>query len=90
EATGIKYEHEDGILHPVEIINTMQKTLTDDTTVTVDVGSHYIWMARKFRSYNPRHLLFEATGIKYEHEDGILHPVEIINTMQKTLTDDTT
>ena len=36
----------------------MQKTLTDDTTVTVDVGSHYIWMARKFRSYNPRHLLF--------------------------------
>lgn len=58
EATGIKYEHEDGILHPVEIINTMQKMLTDDTTVTVDVGSHYIWMARKFRSYNPRHLLF--------------------------------
>ena len=58
EATGIKYKHEDGILHPVEIINTMQKTLTDDTTVTVDVGSHYIWMARKFRSYNPRHLLF--------------------------------
>ena len=58
EATGIKYEHEDGILHPLEIINTMQKTLTDDTTVTVDVGSHYIWMARKFRSYNPRHLLF--------------------------------
>ena len=58
EATGIKYEHEDGILHPVEIINTMQKTLTDDTTVTVDVGSHYIWLARKFRSYNPRHLLF--------------------------------
>jgi acetolactate synthase-1/2/3 large subunit len=33
EATGIKYEHEDGILHPVEIINTMQKTLTDDTAI---------------------------------------------------------
>ena len=27
-------------------------------TVTVDVGSHYIWMARHFRSYEPRHLLF--------------------------------
>ena len=27
--------------------------------------------------------IIEATGIKYEHEDGILHPVEIINTMQK-------
>ena len=58
EATGIKYTHEDGIMHPLEIIETMQQTLTDDTTVTVDVGSHYIWMARKFRSYNPRHLLF--------------------------------
>ncbi|HDK2985966.1 TPA: acetolactate synthase AlsS [Staphylococcus aureus] len=58
EETGIKAAHEEGILHPVEIIESMQKVLTDDTTVTVDVGSHYIWMARNFRSYNPRHLLF--------------------------------
>ena len=27
-------------------------------TVTVDVGSFYIWMARHFKSYEPRHLLF--------------------------------
>ena len=58
EATGIKATHKEGVMHPVEIIETMQKVLTDDTTVTVDVGSHYIWMARKYRSYNPRHLLF--------------------------------
>ncbi len=58
EETGIKATHEEVILHPVEIIESMQKVLTDDTTVTVDVGSHYIWMARNFRSYNPRHLLF--------------------------------
>ncbi len=58
EETGIKATHEEGILHPVEIIESMQKVLTDDTTVTVDVGSHYIWMARNFRSYNTRHLLF--------------------------------
>ena len=58
EETGIKATHKDGVLHPIEIIESMQKMLTDDTTVTVDVGSHYIWMARKFRSYNPRHLLF--------------------------------
>ncbi|MDG6742650.1 acetolactate synthase AlsS [Staphylococcus aureus] len=58
EETGIKATHEEGILHPVEIIESMQKVLTDDTTVTVDVGSHYIRMARNFRSYNPRHLLF--------------------------------
>ncbi len=57
EETGIKATHEEGILHPVEIIESMQKVLTDDT-VTVKYGSHYIWMARNFRSYNPRHLLF--------------------------------
>ena len=37
EETGIKATHEEGILHPVEIIESMQKVLTDDTTVTVDV-----------------------------------------------------
>ena len=58
EKTAIKPTHKDGILHPLEIIDSMQKVLTDDTTVSVDVGSHYIWLARKFRSYNPRHLLF--------------------------------
>lgn len=47
-----------GILHPLEVINTLQSKVTDDMTVTVDVGSHYIWMARHFRSYEPRHLLF--------------------------------
>ncbi|KRL00460.1 acetolactate synthase AlsS [Liquorilactobacillus capillatus] len=44
--------------HPLSIIRELQKRVTDDMTVTVDVGSFYIWMARHFRSYNPRHLLF--------------------------------
>ncbi|EPI00736.1 acetolactate synthase [Enterococcus faecalis 13-SD-W-01] len=48
----------EGALHPLEVINTLQSNVTDDMTVTVDVGSHYIWMARHFRSYEPRHLLF--------------------------------
>lgn len=49
---------ENGLVHPLEVINTLQALVTDDMTVTVDVGSHYIWMARHFRSYEPRHLLF--------------------------------
>lgn len=48
----------EGILHPLEVINTLQSKVTDEMTVTVDVGSHYIWMARHFRSYEARHLLF--------------------------------
>ncbi|MFV0560325.1 MAG: acetolactate synthase AlsS [Enterococcus sp.] len=51
-------KEEDGVLHPLEVINTLQEHVTDEMTVTVDVGSHYIWMARHFRSYEPRHLLF--------------------------------
>jgi Thiamine pyrophosphate-requiring enzymes [acetolactate synthase, pyruvate dehydrogenase (cytochrome), glyoxylate carboligase, phosphonopyruvate decarboxylase] len=45
-------------VHPLAIINSLQNHVNDDTTVTVDVGSLYIWMARHFRSYKPRHLLF--------------------------------
>jgi len=44
--------------HPLSIIQALQDRVTDEMTVTVDVGSFYIWMARHFRSYEPRHLLF--------------------------------
>ncbi|ERL65656.1 acetolactate synthase AlsS [Schleiferilactobacillus shenzhenensis] len=44
--------------HPLAIVQALQHHVTDAMTVTVDVGSHYIWMARHFRSYEPRHLLF--------------------------------
>ncbi|HFJ5643432.1 TPA: acetolactate synthase AlsS [Enterococcus faecium] len=54
----VQSKGEAGILHPLEVINTLRSKVTDDMTVTVDVGSHYIWMARHFRSYEPRHLLF--------------------------------
>ncbi|WP_251867953.1 acetolactate synthase AlsS [Enterococcus malodoratus] len=54
----LKGETVEGRVHPLEVIDTLQKNVTDEMTVTVDVGSHYIWMARHFRSYEPRHLLF--------------------------------
>lgn len=46
------------LTHPLAVIAELQRLVTDEMTVTVDVGSHYIWMARHFRSYEPRHLLF--------------------------------
>ncbi len=46
------------LCHPLSIVRELQKRTTDDMTVSVDVGSFYIWMARHFRSYKPRHLLF--------------------------------
>lgn len=48
----------DGRLHPLELVQAFQEIVKDDETVTVDVGSVYIWMARYFKSYKPRHLLF--------------------------------
>ena len=44
--------------HPLSVIRALQSRISDEMTVTVDVGSFYIWMARHFRSYAPRHLLF--------------------------------
>lgn len=46
------------MVHPLDVIDVLQENTTDDMTVTVDVGSHYIWMARYFKSYEARHLLF--------------------------------
>ncbi|MDD9147456.1 acetolactate synthase AlsS [Sporolactobacillus sp. CQH2019] len=46
------------LVHPLSLIHTLRQLISDDTTVTCDVGSHYIWMARHFRSYEPKTLLF--------------------------------
>ena len=55
---GLKNNVEEGKVHPLDLIEVLQDQTKDDMTVTVDVGSHYIWMARYFKSYEPRHLLF--------------------------------
>lgn len=43
--------------HPLNVVKALQDHVTDDMTVSTDIGSHYIWMARHFRSYVPRHFL---------------------------------
>lgn len=45
-------------VHPLQLIHTLRHLISDDTTVACDVGSHYIWMARHFRTYEPKTLLF--------------------------------
>ncbi|SFG53257.1 acetolactate synthase AlsS [Sporolactobacillus nakayamae] len=46
------------LVHPLSLIHTLRHLVSDETTITCDVGSHYIWMARHFRSYEPKTLLF--------------------------------
>ncbi|WP_099038035.1 acetolactate synthase AlsS [Mycobacterium neglectum] len=45
-------------LNPAAVVLTLRDHLSDDATVACDVGSNYIYMARHFRCYRPRHLLF--------------------------------
>ncbi|GAA4556377.1 acetolactate synthase AlsS [Planotetraspora kaengkrachanensis] len=45
-------------LNPVRVILTLREHLADDATIACDGGSHYIYVARHLRVYEPRHLLF--------------------------------
>ncbi|CAM3093091.1 acetolactate synthase AlsS [Leuconostoc rapi] len=48
---------EGNLNHPLHVIKAIQAHVTDDMTVSTDIGSHYIWMARHFKSYVARHFL---------------------------------
>jgi acetolactate synthase-1/2/3 large subunit len=45
-------------VNPAAVVLKMRDLLDDNATITCDVGSHYIYMARHFRVYQPRSLLF--------------------------------
>jgi acetolactate synthase-1/2/3 large subunit len=44
--------------NPAAVVLKIRDLVDDDATVACDVGSHYIYMARHFRAYQPRRLLF--------------------------------
>jgi acetolactate synthase-1/2/3 large subunit len=45
-------------VNPAAVVLKIRELIGDDATVACDVGSHYIYMARHFRVYQPRRLLF--------------------------------
>ncbi len=45
-------------LNPAWLVLKLREHLNDDATVTTDMGTNYIHMARHFRVYQPRHLMF--------------------------------
>jgi acetolactate synthase-1/2/3 large subunit len=45
-------------LNPAAVVLKAGELVADDATVISDVGSHYIYVARHMRGYQPRHLLF--------------------------------
>lgn len=66
--------------HPLAAVQAIQENVTDNMVVSLDVGSHYIWMARHFRCYQPRHLLISngmqtlGVGLPWAMVAAMLHP----------------
>jgi len=48
----------DAGLNPAAVVLKIRELLDDDATIACDIGSHYIYMARHFRGYQPRRVLF--------------------------------
>ncbi|KAL9535067.1 Acetolactate synthase [Sphaerulina musiva] len=51
------FKSSNGFVHPLQFIAALQKRVSKDTTVCVDVGTVYIYMMRYFFAYEPRKLL---------------------------------
>ncbi len=50
--------HQDCPIHPLTLIESLKKVLTNQITLTCDIGSHYIWTARHLLCFEPHRLLF--------------------------------
>jgi acetolactate synthase-1/2/3 large subunit len=44
-------------VHPLRIVAELQKILTPDTTLCLDMGSFHLWMARHLYSFRARQIL---------------------------------
>lgn len=44
-------------LHPLRVIAELQQVVTPETTLALDIGSHYIWMSRYFQASRARQVL---------------------------------
>jgi acetolactate synthase I/II/III large subunit len=64
-------------LNPAAVVLKVAKLTSDDATVISDVGSHYIYMARHLRGYEPRHVLF-SNG---QQTLGVALPWAIVSAM---------
>ncbi|MDR0899248.1 MAG: acetolactate synthase AlsS [Lactobacillaceae bacterium] len=78
------FEPAEGLSHPLNVIQAIQDHVDDNTTVTLDIGSHYIWMSRFFRSYKPRHFLISngmqtlGVALPWGIAAGLVRPTEKI------------
>lgn len=73
-------------LHPLEIVDSLQKTIDahPDTTVVMDGGSHEVWMGSYLNVYQPKHFLMSdgeqtlGVGLPWAISAALLRPDEKI------------
>lgn len=74
-------------MHPLRFIAELRSHVDDDAIVICDIGSIYMWMARYFLSYEPRHLLFSngqqtlGVALPWAISTCLLHPDKTIVSM---------
>ncbi len=55
---GKSLQGKNGLIHPLRFIHELRTAIDDEVIIMCDIGTVYMWMARYFMSYEPRHLLF--------------------------------
>ena len=67
-------------VHPLNFIRNLRSMVDDDTIISSDIGSNYIWMGRHFFDFEPRKLLFSngqqtlGVGIPWAIAASLIHP----------------
>ncbi len=54
----IKNNKNKNLIHPLDFIHALREAIDDQVLITCDIGTNYMWMARYFYIFEPRHLLF--------------------------------
>lgn len=67
-------------VHPLRVINELQKIITEDTHIALDVGSNYIWMNRYYGAEYARQILVSngqqvlGVGLPWAIATSLLYP----------------
>ena len=67
-------------VHPLRVVQELQQVVTPDTTIALDVGSHYIWMSRYFAADHARQVLVSngqqtlGVALPWAMAAGLLRP----------------
>lgn len=67
-------------IHPLQFIHDLRATLNDDDYVIGDIGSVYMWLARYYLCFEPRHLLFSngqqtlGVALPWAMATRLIHP----------------